>query len=135
MGSTLPSIPHWTDLVFYAIMYALMIGVSWVTISPFLQTLAKFHGVKTTPWLSRFVGATEEMLYVTVLLIGQPTFVAAWLVVKAVGQRAGSDEVEAKGYSIYLIGTALSVMLAFLAAVIMQALLPGYHRLTAQWGL
>lgn len=136
MGSiTLPAIPAWTDVLFYICMYVITIGISWSTIGPFTFTLARHHKIEPTPWLSRFVAATEEMLYITSLLIGQPTFVAAWLVIKAVGQHPGSDEVETKGYSIYLIGSSLSVMLSFGAAVVIQAALPGYHQLIHSWGL
>lgn len=66
--------------------------------------------------LSLPTGIVERFLYTTVFIINQPAFVAVWLALKVASQwkRWGGED---RGtYSVFLIGNALSLIMAYLGA-------------------
>jgi hypothetical protein len=101
----------------FSIVVGLLIG---------LVTDAMRGGESGHGWKTKIQGSVEQVLYTSSVLIGQPVFVAVWLGVKTAGQwqtwtgvrdqQAFSD----KYLSPYLIGNALSIIVAITGAKIVQ---------------
>ena len=78
------------------------------------------------PSMSRYipeiVGIVERFLYVSAFLVDEPTFVIAWLALKVAGQWGRWTEKEngRNVFSIFLIGSGLSVAYGFAGAEIVN---------------
>lgn len=70
---------------------------------------------KSSAVLTLPMGIIERLMYTTVFIINQPAFVAIWLALKVASQwkRWGDTEGE---YNIFLMGCALSLIIAYLGA-------------------
>lgn len=81
-------------------------------------TLAK--KLRLVSWLPRFVGVFERIIFTTSFILGRYEFVGAWLVLKIIGSWQSKTGKEADTWrvkeNIFLIGTALSLILSFIAA-------------------
>ncbi len=107
----------------FSIVVGLLIG---------LVTDAVRGGESGHGWKTRIQGSVEQVLYTSSVLIGQPLFVAVWLGVKTAGQWqawTGFRDQHAffdKYLSPYLIGNALSVIVAVTGAKIIDWLATGH---------
>jgi len=111
----------------YVAVYAVSIILGWFTINPICYNLGKhyFKKVKWDRFLPRFVGALEQIMYTTSILIGKEEFVAVWLVLKLAGEWRQIDRPAGYAmYNIFLIGNSLSLMLAAATALFIKSLLP-----------
>jgi len=79
----------------------------------------KKPGILTVP-----VGIVERLLYTTAFLVNQPGFFAVWLALKVASQwkRWGGDE--RATYNVFLIGSGLSLIMAFLGAWVAAGHIP-----------
>ena len=66
--------------------------------------------------LSLPLGIVERFLYTTVFIINQPAFVAVWLTLKVALQWKRWAREERGPYSVFLIGSALNLIIAYLGA-------------------
>jgi len=71
----------------------------------------KAPGTMTLP-----MGIVERFLYTTVFIVNQPAFVAVWLALKVAAQWKRWEGEERGTYSVFLIGSALSLIIAYLGA-------------------
>lgn len=71
----------------------------------------KAPGVLTLP-----MGILERFMYTTVFIVNQPAFVAVWLALKVASQWKRWEGEERGTYNVFLIGSALSLIIAFLGA-------------------
>jgi hypothetical protein len=72
----------------------------------------KASGILTLP-----MGILERFMYTTVFLVNQPAFIAVWLALKVASQwRRWEEDKERGTYNIFLMGSALSLIIAFLGA-------------------
>ncbi len=76
-------------------------------------------GVLTLP-----MGILERFMYTTVLVIDQPAFIAVWLGLKVASQWKRWEDTERGTYNVFLMGTALSLIIAFFGAWIALGHLP-----------
>lgn len=74
-------------------------------------TPKKESGMLTIP-----MGIVERFLYTTVFIVNQPAFVAIWLALKVVPQWRIWKGKERGTYNAFLIGNALSLIIAYLGA-------------------
>jgi hypothetical protein len=66
--------------------------------------------------LTPLMGILERFMYTTVFIINQPTFIAVWLALKGASQWKIWKNGERGPYNVFLIGSALSLIIAFLGA-------------------
>ena len=124
---------------YYLAAYALCCLISALVISSLTRFLIKIergradggHPVSFFNGVSffnnaRLVGALEQIMYITAILLGKPEFIAVWLVVKVVDAYKQSPA----RYSIFLVGTSLSLIFAVATALLMQQLLPPFPSLS-----
>jgi hypothetical protein len=71
----------------------------------------KTLGILTLP-----MGILERLMYTTIFIIDQPAFVAVWLALKVASQWKRWEDKERVTYNIFLMGSALSLIIAFLGA-------------------
>ncbi len=129
-------------------VWGVAIVLGWVLINPIIRTLTWFfltkiygptlweHAANSSVqppryqwWLPRFVGAVEQSIATASILTGRVEAIAIWLVMKTTGawstqHKDAHPSALTADYSIFLIGTALSVGLGVLAAYIIQNYLP-----------
>jgi len=74
-------------------------------------------------WSPMLLGTCEALLYPTAFLVGQPEFVGVWLAVKVAGQWNywTGDYRGRTRFNMFLIGNALSIIVAFLLARIVRS--------------
>ena len=110
--------------LYYIAAYALCCIVSMVIIGTTLRFLINsdadlkntYKGTEHKFFsIARVVGSLEQIMYITSILIGMPEFIGVWLVVKAIDEYKQTD----RKYSIYLIGTSLSLIFAVGTAMLM----------------
>lgn len=128
--------------------WALSILIGWIMINPLVriltyQFLTKLYGqpgsehptykLITLPkyqwWLPRIVGAIEQTIAMVSVFSGHYEAIGIWLVMKTTGawstqHKDAHPSALTTDYSIFLIGTALSVGLGIGTAVIIQTYLP-----------
>ena len=118
----------------YGLTYAIAIVFGWCTINPFIRILSWQYLDKTVrynSWIPRLVGAIEQILFTTSYLSGHNELIGIWLLMETAGEWSTQDK-EAKpairmnDYAIFLIGTALSLMLSVGTAVFIQHILPPF---------
>jgi hypothetical protein len=74
--------------------------------------LGKEPGILTLP-----MGILERFMYTTVFIVNQPAFVAVWLALKVASQWKRWEDNKQRGtYNVFLIGSAISLIIAFLGA-------------------
>jgi hypothetical protein len=128
---------------YYLAGYVLAILIGQVTIGPIVrQLIRRYLGPEreiTQPGLARLIGALEQVLYISAILLGRPEFIGVWLLLKVAGEwRPGAREGQpvavgqAREYTIFLFGNGLAVVLAVAMASLMQQLLPPFPSL-APW--
>jgi len=66
--------------------------------------------------LTWLVGIVERLMYTTVFIVNQPAFVAVWLALKVASQWKRWEDKERPTYDVFLIGNALSLIIAYLGA-------------------
>jgi hypothetical protein len=83
--------------------------------------------LKKVSWLPRIVGIFERIIFTTSFIIGKYEFIAIWLGLKVIGSWKNDSYENNKQSSmklwrirenIFLIGTALSIILSFIAAMV-----------------
>ena len=125
---------------YYLAGYALAILIGQVTIGPIVRLLVRrYLGPDreiTEPGLARLIGALEQVLYISAILLGRPEFIGVWLILKVAGEwRPGARDGQsvtvgqAREYTIFLFGNGLAVVLAVAMASLMQQLLPPFPSL------
>lgn len=126
---------------YYLAGYLLAILLGQVTIGPIVRRLIRrYLGPDreiTQPGLARLIGALEQVLYISAILLGRPEFIGVWLILKVAGEwhpgvREGQPAAvgQAREYTIFLFGNGLAVVLAVVMASLMQQLLPPFPSLT-----
>jgi hypothetical protein len=129
-------------------VWAIAIVLGWVIINPLIRTLTwhfltRIYGQTLWEhpqnssiqppgyqwWLPRFVGAIEQSIATASILTGRVEAIAIWLVMKTTGawstqHKDAHPSALTTDYSIFLIGTALSVGLGVLVAYVIQNYLP-----------
>ena len=122
------------------VIWLLSIVAGWLVINSLIRILIwhfliKIHG-QGTPllpkyqwWLPRIVGTIEQSIATASILTGRVDAIAIWLVMKTTGawstqHKDAHPSALTADYSIFLIGTALSVGLGVGTAYIIQHCLP-----------
>lgn len=122
----------WT-LAQYTVVYSVSIVLGWFTINPICHRLGRryFPEASWDRFLPRFVGALEQFMYTSAILVGMPQFVAVWLVLKLAGEwRQAERPTSYAMYNIFLIGNALSLILSTATAIVIAHSLPELPSLT-----
>jgi sterol desaturase/sphingolipid hydroxylase (fatty acid hydroxylase superfamily) len=131
-----------SSILFYSQIvgiYLISILLGWWIVNPIVRALTHhfltkpFEGSKSnekpTWWLQRFMGTTEQIIVTTSFLAGRFDAIGVWLLMKTAGAWSTQDKEAhphalANDYTIFLIGTALSVGLSIGTAVLIQQLTP-----------
>ena len=79
----------------------------------------KSPGILTLP-----MGNVERFMYTTVFIIDQPAFVAVWLALKVASQWKRWEGEERATYNVFLIGSGISIIMAYLGAWVALGNLP-----------
>lgn len=79
----------------------------------------KGPGILTLP-----MGILERLMYTTVFLIDQPAFVAVWLALKVAAQWNRWEGKERGTYNVFLMGSALSLIMGYLGAWVALGCVP-----------
>jgi len=75
--------------------------------------------------LSVPAGVVERLLYTTAFLVNQPGFIAVWLALKVASQWERWKKVDERAtYNVFLIGSGLSLIMAFLGAWVAAGHIP-----------
>lgn len=113
----------------YAIVYIASILIGWFTINPICFRLGRryFPNMHWDRFLPRFVGALEQFMYTTCLLMGAKEFIAVWLVLKLAGEwRPLERPTSYAMYNIFLIGNGLSLILSVSTFAFIRRFLPPF---------
>ncbi len=71
--------------------------------------------------ISMLVGILERVLYTTAIIMGQYSFIAIWLGIKVAPKWGKWHEEENRGiFNAFLIGNALSIIIAFVGAWVIK---------------
>jgi hypothetical protein len=108
--------------------------IGWLTINPFVRILSWHHldrSVRYNSWIPRLIGAVEQIIFTTSYLSGHNELIGIWLLMETAGEwgtqdREANPKTRMNDYSIFLIGTALSLMLSIGTAVFIQQILPTF---------
>ena len=95
--------------------------ILWLLIDKLGWSYLKKHEInkKEPGILTMPMGIVERILYTTVFLIGSPNIVGFWIALKVASQWGRwSKENERGTYNLFLIGTALSLLLSYIGASI-----------------
>jgi hypothetical protein len=84
--------------------------------------------LRGTAYVPRILGIVKRTLYVAAILAGHPEFIGIWLALKVAGQwqvwNAGISEVSGRTiFSIFLIGSGLSIAYSYVGALVVAGLL------------
>ena len=92
--------------------------VLWLLINKIAWPYLSKKGIqrKASGSLTIPMGIIERFLYTTVFIINQPAFVAVWLAFKVASQWKKWEVEERGSYNVFLIGSALSIIIAYLGA-------------------
>lgn len=85
-------------------------------------------------WHPDYLGRLDLILYLTAFLIGRPEFIIAWLSIKAIPQIVYWTKIRTS-YNFFLIGNALIIISAFVAAEIIRLIREGKIELCIAIGL
>ena len=100
--------------------------VLWILIDKIAWGYLAKKGIAGKPAgsLTVFTGILERSIYTTIFIINQPAFVAVWLGLKVASQWKRWEDKERATYDIFLIGSALSLIIAFIGAWVAQGHVP-----------
>lgn len=118
---------HWLRVT-SGFVVSMFVGhlVLWLLVDKVLwrRIGGKPHEPGDVPPLTALVGITERALYSASLLLGAPQWIGIWLALKvAVGWHSSSKR-QSPSDNLWLIGTALSLAIAFVGAWIAGGKLP-----------
>ena len=72
-------------------------------------------------FLPAILGAFEQLLYISVIVLGFPNFILIWLGVKTAGiWKVWADENDRLSYNTFVIGNALSLIFAFYWSIVIR---------------
>ena len=100
--------------------------VLWLVIDKFTWRYLSKKGIpgKEPGILTLPVGIVERLLYTTAFLLNQPGFVAVWLALKVASQWKRWQGEERATYNVFLIGSGLSLIMAYLGAWVATGHIP-----------
>lgn len=100
------------------IIHPLMVGMRYL-----FNTISQDELRMDNLWPSLFVGFCEAVLYPSAFLMGKPEFIGVWLAVKVAGQWNfwSEDFIGRKRFQMFLIGSALSLIVCVLSFTIIKA--------------
>lgn len=99
----------------YAVSIVAGAIILWLLIDKFLRPHFEVTK-KVPPALSVALGVVERLLYTTAFLMKAPAFVAVWLAFKVAAKWKEQEAWERSNYIVFLIGSGLSIAIAFLGA-------------------
>lgn len=89
----------------------------WIVIDKIAWTYLTKYGSKSKlhEKTTLYLGIIERLIYTSVFIIDQPAFIAIWLALKVASQWKRWQD-EPGTYNVFLIGNALSLIIAFIGA-------------------
>ncbi len=127
-----------TTMGLYIGFYLSSIFIGWCTINILVHKMTKrWVGEHAfTVWLTRFLGAVEQILFTTAYLLGHTDLIGLWLIMKTAGAWSAQDasasaHLRSNEYAIFLIGTGMSLSLSILTAWVIQTFLPPFPNFSA----
>jgi hypothetical protein len=101
------------------VLWVLIDKLAWGYLKKTQNIEPKPPGVLSIP-----LGIVERILYTTSFILGAPSWVGIWLVVKVAVQWDRWTGKERATYNVFLIGSALSILFGFIGAWIAIGKLP-----------